>query len=72
VFTGDVVGGLVANQVYYIKTIGSGGNIIVSRSRTNGVAGTAFTLTTATPANSLYATTYVGSDIWKMLPLTSW
>lgn len=72
VFTGSVAGGLVANQVYYIKTIGSGGNITISQSRTNGVAGTAFTLTTATPANSLYATTYVGSDIWKMMPLSSW
>lgn len=72
VFTGSVVGGLAANQVYYIKTIGSGGNITVSKSRTSGVAGTAVTLTTATPANSLYATTYIGSDIWKMLPLTSW
>lgn len=72
VFTGSVVGGLVANQVYYIKTIGSGGNVIISQSRTNGVAGTAVTLTTATPANSLYATSYVGSDIWKKINLTAW
>ena len=72
IFTGSVVGGLVANQVYYIKTIGSGGNVTVAQSRTNGVAGTQVTLTTATPANSCYATAYVGSDIWKMMPLTSW
>jgi hypothetical protein len=72
VFTGSVVGGIVANSVYYIKTIGSGGNITISQTRTNGIAGTIFTLTTATPANSCYATAYVGSDIWKMLPLVSW
>jgi hypothetical protein len=72
IFTGNVVGGLVANTVYYIKTIGTGGNITISQSRTNGVAGTVVALSNATPANSLYSTTYVGSDIWKMLPLVSW
>jgi hypothetical protein len=72
VFTGNVVGGIVANTVYYVKSIGTGGNITISQSRTSGVAGTEVVLSTATPANSLYATTYVGSDIWKMLPLVSW
>jgi hypothetical protein len=72
VFTGDVVGGLVSGQVYYVKAVGTGGNITISQTRTNGVAGTAVTLTTGTPANSLYATTYIGSDIWKKINLTSW
>ena len=72
IFTGSVVGGIVANSVYYIKSIGSGGNITISQSRTNGIAGTVVTLSNATPANSCYATAYVGSDIWKMLPLVSW
>lgn len=72
IFTGNVVGGLVANAVYYIKTIGTGGNITISQSRTNGVAGTATTITTATPSTSLNATAYIGSDIWKKINLTSW
>lgn len=72
IFTGDVVGGLVAGQVYYIKSIGIGGNITLSQSRNNGVAGTTFVLTTATPATTLTATAYIGSDIWKKINLTSW
>lgn len=72
VFTGNVIGGLVNGQVYYIKSIGSGGNITISQSRTNGVAGTVFTPTTATATLSLIATAYVGSDIWKKINLTSW
>lgn len=72
IFAGDVVGGLVAGKVYYIKSIGAGGNITISQSRTSGVAGTALTLTTATPTASLTATAYIGSDIWKKIDLTSW
>lgn len=72
VFTGNVIGGLVNGQVYYIKSIGAGGNITISQSRTNGVAGTVFTPTTATATLSLIATAYVGSDIWKKINLTSW
>lgn len=72
IFTGDVVGGLVQGQVYYIKAIGTGGNITISQSRTNGVAGTATTLTTATPTTALVANVYIGSDIWKKINLTSW
>jgi hypothetical protein len=70
VFTGTTFGGITANTVYYIKAIGSGGNITISQSRTNGVADTAFTLTTA--SGTCVATSYVGSDIWKRITLTSW
>ena len=70
VFTGTTFGGITANTVYYIKAIGSGGNITISQSRTNGVADTAFTLTTA--SGTCVATAYVGSDIWKRIALTSW
>ena len=70
IFTGTTFGGITANTVYYIKAIGTGGNITVSRSRTNGVADTAFTLTTA--SGTCVATAYVGSDIWKRIALTSW
>jgi len=73
IFTGTTFGGLVANTVYYIKSgtfNASPGNIIVSQSRTNGVADTALTLTTA--SGTCVATAYVGSDIWKRIALTSW
>jgi len=70
IFTGTTFGGITANTVYYIKAIGSGSNITISQSRTNGVADTAFTLTTA--SGTCVATSYVGSDIWKRITLTSW
>ena len=70
IFTGTTFGGITANTVYYIKAIGTGGNITISQSRTNGVADTVFTLTTA--SGTCVATAYVGSDIWKRIALTSW
>ena len=74
-FSGDVFGGVVANNVYYIKTIDSGNsNIIVSQTRYNGVAGPTFEVSTAntTGANACVAYSVVGSDIWKRIPLTPW
>lgn len=74
IFTGNTFGGLTANTIYYIKSISSP-NITVSMSRTNGVADTVVSLSTANVAsagNSFVATTYVGSDIWKRIQLTSW
>lgn len=68
IFTANI-GGLIQDTIYYIKTISSP-NITVSQSRTNGVAGTAFTLITDT--NATTATIYVGSDIWKRITLNSW
>lgn len=70
VFTGTTFGGITANTVYYIKAVGTGGNITISKSRTNGVADTVFTLTSA--SGTCVATAYVGSDIWKRIALTSW
>jgi len=70
IFTGTTFGGITANTVYYIKAIGTGGNITISQSRTNGVADTVLTLTTA--SGTCVATAYVGSDIWKRIALTSW
>lgn len=69
VFTGNVFGGLVADQVYYIKSISSP-NITVSQTRVNGVAGSQVLLSTDT--GNCVATVYVGSDIWKRIQLTSW
>ena len=70
IFTGTTFGGITANTTYYIKAVGTGGNVTISQSRTNGVAGTALTLTTA--SGSCTATIYIGSDIWKRINLTSW
>jgi hypothetical protein len=69
IFSGTTFGGLIADTIYYIKSI-SGSDITVSRSRTNGVADSTVLLTTA--SGSCSATAYIGSDIWKRLPLQSW
>jgi hypothetical protein len=69
VFSGNVFGGLVLEQVYYIKSISSP-NITVSQTRVNGVAGSQVLLDTDT--GNCIATIYVGSDIWKRITLTSW
>lgn len=63
------IGGLYANTVYYIKSISSP-NITVSQSRTNGVADTVVTLSSNSTGTT--ANIYVGNDIWKRIPLTSW
>jgi len=68
VFDGNI-GGLLANTVYYIKTISSP-NITVSRSRSNGVADSTVVLSSNSTATT--ANVYVGNDIWKRIPLQSW
>jgi len=68
IFTANIAE-IVANTVYYIKTISSP-NITISQSRTNGVAGT--TLTLSSNATATTANIYVGSDIWRRIPLNSW
>ena len=69
IFSGTTFGGLIADTIYYIKSI-SGSDITVSRSRTNGVADSTVLLTTA--SGSCSATAYIGPDIWKRLPLQAW
>ena len=69
IFTGTTFGGVTANTVYYIKTISSP-NITVSASRTNGVADSTLTLSTAN--GTCTATAYMGNDIWKRITLNSW
>lgn len=64
---------LVANTIYYVKSIitsGANGTISVSASRTSGTAGANVTLTTT--ANGFSAVTFNGTDIWKRIALTSW
>jgi len=60
---------LKANTVYYVKSIFSP-NIIVSQSRTNGVADTVVTLSSNSTATT--ANVYIGNDIWKRIALSSW
>lgn len=69
IFSGTTFGGITAGVVYYIKAISSP-NITLSRSRTNGVADSTVTLTTA--SGTCTATVNVGSDIWKRIQLTNW
>jgi hypothetical protein len=69
VFTGTTFGGITAGTIYYIKAVSSP-NITLSRTRTNGIAGSTVELTTA--AGSCTATVTSGSDIWKRTTLTSW
>jgi hypothetical protein len=68
VFDGNI-GGLIANTVYYIKTVASP-NITVSQSRTNGVAGSTVVVSSNTTATT--ATYYVGNDIWQRIALAPW
>lgn len=76
IFTGNVDtanSALVANTVYYVKTTDGNtpGNITISRTRVNGVAGSAITL--GNSSSNAIATCYVaGNDIWKRVNLTSW
>jgi hypothetical protein len=69
VFTGTTFGGITAGTIYYIKAVSSP-NVTLSRTRTNGIAGSTVELTTA--AGSCTATVTSGSDIWKRTTLTSW
>jgi len=72
VFTGNVFGGLAANQIYYITTIDTGNNqIAVSQARQYGVAGANVQLITAN--GTATATCYTGgNDIWRRVNLTAW
>jgi hypothetical protein len=73
IFSGNVANtNLVANTVYYIKTISSP-NVTISQSRVNGIAGTAFVPATKVLSPAATATIYTeGNDIWKRITLASW
>lgn len=78
VFTGNVDTAntnLVANAVYYIKTIDDIdtplGNITISATRTGGTAGSTFAV--GAKANlTINANAYIGTDVWKRVALTTW
>lgn len=63
-FQGDVLGGLVADTIYYVKTIGYGSNTItVSDTIVGGVAGPTFPLTD--DSGSMLVEVQVGSgEVW--------
>jgi hypothetical protein len=71
IFTGTTFGNIVANTVYYIKTIVSGNSsVTLSDTRTSGTAGSTFPL--ADSSGTCTATSYNGSVIWKRIALTAW
>jgi hypothetical protein len=73
IFTGNVDTAntnLVANDVYYIKTIASP-NVTISATRVAGTAGSEFGVGTKANVNAL-ATAIVGTDIWKRIELDTW
>lgn len=76
IFTGNVDTAntnLIANEVYYIKAIGTAGNVTISDTRTGGVAGAEVAIGDKTGPNICVSTTYVGgTDIWKRVALTTW
>jgi len=68
-------GNITAGLYYYVKSVDSGNNVItISDTRTAGVAGNTFALTTQAsgPTTSMDATFYNGSNIWKRVSLSAW
>ena len=73
IFTGNTdtaTTNLVANEVYYIKTIVSN-NITISATRVAGTAGAEFDVGAKASAN-IAANVIVGTDIWKRIELDTW
>lgn len=71
IFSGTGFGNIAAGQTYYIKSIVGGNSAVtLSDTRTAGVSGATFVLTTAT--GTMTATSYNGTDIWKRISLTAW
>jgi hypothetical protein len=74
IFTGNVDTAntnIVANNVYYIKTIASP-NITISGTRVAGTAGGVVAIGNLGVTANITATAIIGTDIWKRIELTSW
>jgi hypothetical protein len=74
IFTGNVDTAntnIVANNVYYIKTISSP-NITISGTRVAGTAGGVVAIGNLGVTPNITATAIIGTDIWKRIELTSW
>jgi len=72
-FTGNLDGtNIVPRQVYYVKTkdIPNGGDITISPTRFNGVAGSTLNIETVSPINGV-TMSFIngGKDIWRRIPL---
>ena len=70
IFTGTSFGGIAANTIYYIKTINTPTECVLSDSRVAGTAGANLEVTT--DSGSLVGTVYTGSNIWSRSALTTW
>jgi hypothetical protein len=68
VFTGNTWGNIVANTVYYIKSIPDSANITISQTGFDGTAGPTFSVSAGT--GTIVATSYNGTAIWKTIALT--
>lgn len=75
-FTGDLTGtNLVENQVYYVKTLDdpNGGDVTVSATRFNGVAGATVDINTVSlPSGVNMNFINNGRDIWRRVNLNAW
>lgn len=67
VFTGTTWGNIVANTVYYIKSIPDSANITISATGFDGTAGATFAVSAGT--GNMVATSYNGTPIWKSVAL---
>ena len=67
IFNGVTWGNIVANTVYYVKSIPDGANITISASGFTGTAGPTFALDAGTGA--MAANSYNGPYIWKSVAL---
>ena len=70
VFSGNVFGGVVSDQIYYIANIANGITLSISETRANGIAGQKLDLTTAN--GNMVVSVYEGTSIWKRTQLNNW
>ena len=74
VFSGNVFGGVVSDQIYYIANIANGTTLSISKTRANGIAGQKMALITAngTANGNMVVSVYEGTSIWKRTQLNNW
>jgi hypothetical protein len=70
VFGGNVFGGVVSGETYYVANIIDGTTLTISETRANGLAGQTLVLSDAN--GNMTASIYEGTSIWKRTQLNSW
>jgi hypothetical protein len=70
VFSGNVFGGVLSDQIYYIANVANGTTLSISGTRANGIAGQKMALTTAN--GNMVVSVYEGTSIWKRTQLNNW